>query len=150
MKLKMRHYVMGFCFDPVGENVALILKDKPARMAGNWNGIGGHIEEGETPLAAMRREWKEETGHKLLGWASNNDWTHTITDVCPGGTIYVFCAFATDITEIRSVTREEVGIHPVDDLPKNMMNNLKWMIPLQQADIVWPLCFHQTDISHGG
>lgn len=29
---------------------------------GKWNGIGGHIEEGEDPYFAARREIKEETG----------------------------------------------------------------------------------------
>lgn len=30
--------------------------------AGKWIGVGGHIEEGESPIACMKREIREETG----------------------------------------------------------------------------------------
>ena len=33
--------------------------------AGKWIGVGGHIEDGETPLEAVKREVLEETGLKL-------------------------------------------------------------------------------------
>lgn len=32
------------------------------RFAGRWNGVGGHVEEGEDILAAARRELREESG----------------------------------------------------------------------------------------
>jgi 8-oxo-dGTP diphosphatase len=33
--------------------------------AGLWNGIGGHVERGESPAQAARREFREETGLEL-------------------------------------------------------------------------------------
>jgi len=33
--------------------------------AGRWNGVGGHVERGESPAAAARREFHEETGLTL-------------------------------------------------------------------------------------
>ena len=30
-----------------------------------WNGIGGHVERGESPAGAARREFREETGLEL-------------------------------------------------------------------------------------
>ncbi len=42
----------------------LLLKGAPTKRiwANLYNGIGGHIEKGEDPLTAARRELKEETG----------------------------------------------------------------------------------------
>lgn len=42
--------------------------DDPA--AGTWEIPGGHLEDGEDPLAAALREWAEETGSTLPGTAS--------------------------------------------------------------------------------
>ena len=42
--------------------------DDPA--AGTWETPGGHLEDGEDPLAAALREWAEETGSTLPGTAS--------------------------------------------------------------------------------
>jgi 8-oxo-dGTP pyrophosphatase MutT (NUDIX family) len=55
-------YVAGFLFDPKGELVLLIEKKRPEWMAGKWNGVGGRIGAGETPLQAMARKGEEETG----------------------------------------------------------------------------------------
>ncbi|MGA3114829.1 MAG: NUDIX domain-containing protein [Syntrophobacteraceae bacterium] len=57
----MKRYVVGFAFTPERKYVLLVEKTHPAWQAGKWNGIGGHIEEGETPLQAMNREAAEET-----------------------------------------------------------------------------------------
>ena len=40
-------------------------KKKNDINAGKWIGVGGHVEEGETPLQAVIREVKEETGLDL-------------------------------------------------------------------------------------
>jgi len=58
----MRRYVLGFMFSPDLWQVLLIRKEKPSWQAGLLNGIGGKIEPGEMPLAAMVREFREETG----------------------------------------------------------------------------------------
>ncbi|MET8696955.1 NUDIX domain-containing protein [Streptomyces bauhiniae] len=42
--------------------------DDPA--AGTWEFPGGHLEDGEDPLAAALREWQEETGSELPAAAS--------------------------------------------------------------------------------
>lgn len=60
----MKRYVLGFAF--AGLDVVLIQKARPSWQAGRWNGIGGHIEEGEEPVAAMVREFQEETGVATL------------------------------------------------------------------------------------
>ena len=41
------------------------IKKNQDENAGKWIGIGGHLEEGESPLACVRREALEETGLTL-------------------------------------------------------------------------------------
>lgn len=67
----MKNYVLGFLFSPDLESVALILKNRPAFLEGKLNGIGGHVEEDESPMSAVIREFEEETGLAT----AREDWT---------------------------------------------------------------------------
>lgn len=51
------------CFLKSGQEVLLLKGAADKRLwAGLYNGIGGHMERGEDPLQAARREIREETG----------------------------------------------------------------------------------------
>jgi 8-oxo-dGTP diphosphatase len=53
----------SLCFLVHGEELLLLRGATDKRLwAGKLNGVGGHIETGEDPLASARREVKEETG----------------------------------------------------------------------------------------
>jgi 8-oxo-dGTP diphosphatase len=45
-----------------GEHVLLLKVNGKGSWDGYYNGLGGHIERGETTLAAARRELREESG----------------------------------------------------------------------------------------
>ena len=64
----MTNYVAGFLIDREARQIALIRKNRPEWQAGQLNGIGGHIEPGEVPREAMRREFMEETGFDSSLW----------------------------------------------------------------------------------
>jgi 8-oxo-dGTP pyrophosphatase MutT (NUDIX family) len=65
----VKTYVLGFCFNTSLDKVVLIKKRLPEWQAGRLNGVGGHVEHGETTLGAMVREFREETG-----WAEHVGW----------------------------------------------------------------------------
>ena len=56
-----KNYVVIMLFNK-NYNKVLLVKRSKNPYKGCWNGIGGKIESGETPVEAARRECKEETG----------------------------------------------------------------------------------------
>lgn len=58
--------VLGLVFSEDLENVVLLRKNRPDFLAGKLNGVGGHIEGGESHRSAMEREFKEETGVRII------------------------------------------------------------------------------------
>ena len=123
----MNNYVVGFAFNKDKNKVALIRKNRPEWQDGKLNGIGGHIENDESPIHAMVREFQEETG-KLT---DKSDWDL----VClmkeeDSFACYVFRSFI-DLNNIRTTTDEVVGIYSIDGCYKeNKLSNLSWLIPL--------------------
>lgn len=81
---------------------------------GKWIGVGGHIEEGESPFACMKREVYEETGlnvkkHRYLGYCD------FLNDACPAERMYLYRVDSfegnlkeCDEGELRWVKKEEM------------------------------------------
>lgn len=105
MKTETR-YVLGFLINLETDEVVLILKNRPDFMRGTFTGIGGHIEEGETPENCIKREFKEETGVSFIEW----ELFATITRELPqhSGFVYVFRGFSNRTAEIRTGTTDEI------------------------------------------
>ena len=64
----MISYVVGLVFDASNTKVLLVKKNRPNWQVGKLNGIGGKVEEGETPYEAVVRECEEECGLLLYNW----------------------------------------------------------------------------------
>lgn len=126
--MSKQEYVVGFLFDKYykTEHVLLILKQKPLWQSGKYNGIGGKVEEGETPLEAMHREFKEEVGLEGL------DWQPLCTITGSNEVVHFFDAYDDQrIWEKRKMEAETTMIFPVDYLfGVPLMQNLKFLIPL--------------------
>lgn len=133
-----KEYVLGFVFDTVGKNVLLIQKKKPGWQRDRLNGIGGKIDEGETPAAAMEREACEET---CLFTRGEDEVRRSLTWNCfgrlsgNGFCVYLFSIFIENIQSHRdilglSATDEPTFIFPVNALPESVIPNLRWMIPM--------------------
>jgi 8-oxo-dGTP diphosphatase len=112
----MKSYVLGFAVNTQGTEVLLIQKNRPTWAAGCWNGVGGHIEAGETPIQAMVREFAEETG---LVWDADS-WAQ-LGVMSDQATFEVFVFVASGaIVHARTLTDETVAVHALtglDQLP---------------------------------
>ncbi len=102
----------------------LLLKVKRGGWAGLYNGIGGHLEQGEDPLTAADRELAEETGlssvnQRLAGVVTVD------TGTTPGIGLFVFVGEADPAAVLSGpagtlewVPLAEIGRLPhVHDLP---------------------------------
>lgn len=119
----MQKYVAGFMFNSSGE-VALVRKNKPEWQKGRLNGIGGKIEEGETPLAAMIREFEEETGYLQPSW----DQFCTLTG--DGFEVHFFSVLG-DTSLLRTMEEEEIVVVEVEEVQiGTCIPNLTWLIPM--------------------
>lgn len=132
----MARYVLGFLFNDDLSQVTLIRKNKPEWQKGRWNGIGGKIEEGEEPLAAMEREGEEEAnispGWIAFGVLSGDGWE-----------IHLFWARLPDVDmgAVKTMTDEEVRIFRtegillgiVQDLAGATIGNIKWLVQMALA-----------------
>lgn len=119
----MKNYVVGFLFDR--GKVALIRKVRPNWQKGRLNGIGGHIEKGETPHQAMCREFREETG-AIIGHGHLHEFVLVI------GTGYRLHCFAAHIRgiKLKTTTDEKVVWKSWHLLNHEVLDNLHWLIPM--------------------
>lgn len=129
----MKSYVVGFLFDKTLENVVLIRKNRPEWQRNKWNGVGGHIEEGETAACAMAREFEEETG-KAIG---EREWKGYGRLHGPGWEIFLF--FAVDGHEGITTKTDEVverwGVASIltGQAPIPVLGNIRWHLQMAMA-----------------
>ena len=138
-----KRYVLGLVFNDTATRILLIEKLRPDWQKDRWNGIGGKIEEGETPSEAMLRESREETGHEY-------DFECRMTFICPGGTVYVFAAKTVREIEFEQIGNEILKVWGLWELPSTMMANMRWIIPLCLANVRFPVMIEQLCLGVDG
>lgn len=122
-------YVNGFLFSPDKKKIVLIRKKRPTWQENKLNGIGGRIEQNETPYDAMQREFSEEAGLEINDWhkfakMEGTDWV-----------VHMFVSYSEDYNKAYSKTDEEIEIHYVFDIANlEVIPNLKWLIPMSIDD----------------
>jgi len=117
--------VLGFYFDISFEKVLLIKKNKPKWQRGKLNGIGGKIEQEESPISAMVREFKEEAGIVEYCWNE----CFKIIDIINGvWEVDVFYSVG-NLSLARQITNEKLIVCSINNLPENVIWNIRWMIP---------------------
>lgn len=124
----MWRYVVGFAFSSGMSNVLLIRKKSPRWQKGLLNGIGGKIEKGESPLDAMRRECKEETG-LILNWEHRGHMAG-INDDKEMFQCHLFYAYSDDIFKFEQLENEILGLYSPHFLRReNIVDSLHFLIP---------------------
>lgn len=123
----MKSYTLGFIFNPTYSKVLLMHKNRPDWQKGRLNGVGGKIEEGEESIACIVREIREETGlvtqrHDwiLVGTMKGSDWFCDVYGLVYTSTMGV----------VSAITDEQVEWFDVHALPRNIISNLAWLVPL--------------------
>lgn len=121
------------CFLKQGDKILLLNRDKPQWM-GAWNGVGGKIEQGETPFIGALREIKEETGIALqdITYKGKITWTDGNTSF---GCMYAFIAELPESYSYVTPIKVAEGILDWKDLswilhPQNVgIADLKYYLP---------------------
>jgi 8-oxo-dGTP diphosphatase len=124
-KFSVNRYVVGYLINSHTNEVCLIKKNRPPWQKGRLNGVGGHIEAGESPQEAMTREFFEEAGVTI-------NWRQFLVVTGNGYELFCFTAKTdnTNLMNIHTVTDEIIGWYSIESLPDNILPNLKWIIPM--------------------
>ena len=103
----MKRYTVGFAFTDDRQGVVLIEKRRPEWAVGKLFPVGGHIEQRETALEAMHREFHEEAGLMALPWK------HYVAVEGDGWIMDCFRCFSDDSRHARTMTDETVGLYSI-------------------------------------
>jgi len=123
-------YVAGLLYSDDGLQVTLVLKNRPQWQAGLFNAVGGKIEFGETPEAAMKREFIEEAGVDI-------DWEFRFVLSGDDFNVHFFSCHNTEaMRHLRTMTDEPIEVVDSYDLPENVIPNLWWIVPMLNDDSI--------------
>lgn len=141
----VQEYACGFLLGDDGR-VVLIRKNRPTWQAGRLNGVGGHVEAGESPAEAMVREFAEETGLHVPNWE------HYATISWANGRTFFYRSHAAGevLDAARTLTDEPIEMHScaaVLAAPEHeTVRSLAWLLPLAryQTPLAAPVDVHEV------
>ena len=127
-------YVLALLFSADRRQVVLMRKSRPAWQAGRVNALGGKLLPDESPRDAARREVREEAGVDVADWEEFLVWDD------PVYRLHVVRAFDDAALRARTAEDQEVFLAGVTALPAELIDNLRWLVPLAlDADVALPV-----------
>jgi 8-oxo-dGTP pyrophosphatase MutT (NUDIX family) len=140
----MKRYCVGLCFAGIPPVFVARRKARPDWQRGLINAPGGEVKDGERPGAAMKREFREETGLAIpeLDWdeflVEHAFWRPA--DASPNWHPYEVYYFRTRLERDELIKPERndgeptswMGVRQVlyQTLPIELVGNLNWIIPM--------------------
>jgi len=127
-------YVLALLFTADRRQVVLMRRTRPVWQAGRVNALGGRLVDGESPVDAARREVREESGVEVKEWAEVLVWDDAEYRM------HVMRAVSELARAARTMEDQEVFLADVESLPANVIDNLRWLVPLAlDADVALPV-----------
>ena len=127
-------YVLALLFTPDRDQVVLMRKTRPAWQAGRVNALGGKLAAGESAAVAAEREVREEAGVDVAEWEEFLVWDD------PVYRMHAVRAFDVAAMDAHTAEDQEVFLADVDALPRELIDNLRWLVPLAlDRDVAAPV-----------
>ncbi len=129
-------YVLALLFTPDRRRVVLMRKTRPAWQSGKVNALGGKMTAGESAAAAAEREVREEAGVEIPAAA----WEEFLVWDDPVYRMHAVRAAHEGALQARTAEDQEVFLADVDTLPAELIDNLRWLVPLAlDRDVAVPV-----------
>lgn len=125
VKYKPVYYTLGIYFMNDMKKVCLILKNRPYWQRGLFNFPGGKVEPGELIDNCIIREFKEETGVDCRSWIYQGE----MYDSEKSWIVHVYASCHDEEQQFPETKEDQYILNvDVDNLPPNIIPNVKWMI----------------------
>ncbi|MBK5189618.1 MAG: NUDIX domain-containing protein [Gemmatimonadaceae bacterium] len=145
MAQRIPDYVLALLFTSDTRQVVLMRRTRPAWQAGRVNALGGRVMDGEEPTAAARREVREESGVDVAEWAEVLVWEDAEYR------LHVMRAVSGRAGSARTMEDQEVFLARVDALPGNVIDNLRWLVPLAlDREVAFPIAVRSASSDGSG
>ncbi len=128
----MKSYTVGFVINKSHKLVLLINKNRPAWQKGALNGLGGRLQESETPNEGIARsvnreaniETNAEQWRKIGSIENDGDVIYFLTTVYDGET-----------ADATTMTDEQIEWFPLKNLPSTLVPYSKKMLSQVKKEI---------------
>ncbi len=109
------------------------------------NALGGKLIRGENSAEAARREVREESGVDVEEWREVLVWDDAEYE------LHVMSAVSERAQEARTREDQEVFLADVRALPANVIDNLRWLVPLAlDAHVAMPIAVRSAEAGGSG